>query len=241
MTTTNTANEGPLQTLARGAWQTILLMGILSAGLGVLILAWPGQTAVVAGVIFGVYLLISGVLQLIAAFGAPARAGLRVLAFISGVLSIIIGLFCFRDEFTAVWLLGLWIGIGWLFRGIGSLMSAISEPRLPGRGWMGVFGALTTIAGIVLIIWPFASAVTLAWVAGICLVVLGIMEIITAFRVRSDARRWQVGAMDYRPGQYRVAEYRGGETRPASYDATIYRSGDNEPAPRRDQQTHDAM
>ncbi|MEU8897403.1 HdeD family acid-resistance protein [Nocardia sp. NPDC048505] len=212
-------------------------MGVLSAALGVLILAWPGQTAVVAGVIFGVYLLVSGVLQLLAAFGAPARAGLRVLAFISGVLSIIIGLCCFRDQFAAVWLLGLWIGIGWLFRGITSLMSAVSEPRLPGRGWMGVFGALTAIAGIVLVIWPFESAVTLAWVAGIWLVALGIMEIITAFRVRTDARRWQVGSVDYRPQQYRV---------PASHDATIYRSGQPAAAGRhalenRQPETHDSM
>ncbi|MGW0250589.1 HdeD family acid-resistance protein [Nocardia goodfellowii] len=240
MTTTNGATEGPLQTLARGAWQTILLLGVLSVALGVLVLAWPGQTAVVAGVIFGVYLLISGVLQLIAAFGAPARAGLRVLAFVSGVLSIIIGLFCFRDELTAVWLLGLWIGIGWLFRGISSLMSAVSEPRLPGRGWVGFFGVLTAIAGIVLIIWPFESAVTLAWVAGIWLVVLGIMEIITAFRVRSDARLLQV-ASDYRPAQHRTSEYR-----PSTADATIYRSGENAPAAPRPQQfrnpeTHDTM
>ncbi|MEV6277049.1 HdeD family acid-resistance protein [Nocardia sp. NPDC051832] len=235
MTTTNNGIEGPLQALAKGAWQTILLMGVLSVALGVLMLAWPGQTALVAGVIFGVYLLISGVLQLIAAFGAPASAGMRVLAFVSGVLSIIIGLFCFRDELTAVWLLGLWIGIGWLFRGISSLMTAVAEPRLPGRGWMGFFGVLTAIAGVVLIVWPFASAVTLAWVAGIWLVVLGIMEIITAFRVRSDARRLEVST-EYRPAQHRTSDYQS-----SSYDATIYRSGDNEPAAHRKPESHDSM
>ncbi|WP_425300316.1 ATP-binding cassette domain-containing protein, partial [Nocardia farcinica] len=44
-------------------------------------------------------------------------AGMRVLYFLSGVLSIVIGVFCFRDELASILLLGLWIGIGWLVLG----------------------------------------------------------------------------------------------------------------------------
>ncbi|MGW4125104.1 hypothetical protein [Nocardia sp. NPDC004711] len=36
--------NNPLSMMARVAWQTILLTGILSAVLGVLILAWPSPT-----------------------------------------------------------------------------------------------------------------------------------------------------------------------------------------------------
>ncbi|MEV6432649.1 HdeD family acid-resistance protein [Nocardia sp. NPDC051463] len=191
--TTNSVVEGPLQVLARSAWQSVLVTGILSVILGVLILVWPGKTLLVAGIIFGIYLVVSGVLQLLAAFGAPASAGMRVLSFITGVLSIVIGVFCFRDELASILLLGIWIGIAWLFRGVASAMAAISEPGLPGRGWIGFFGVITAIAGIVLIVWPVASVATLAWVAGIWLVVLGIMEIITSFGVRRDAKRLQEG------------------------------------------------
>ncbi|TLF76606.1 HdeD family acid-resistance protein [Nocardia cyriacigeorgica] len=186
--TTNILPQGPVQTLARAAWQSILVTGLLSVVLGVLILVWPGKTVLVAGIIFGIYLVVSGLLQLVAAFAAPASAGMRVLYFISGVLSIVIGVFCFRDELTSILLLGLWIGIGWLFRGVAVTMAAISEPGLPGRGWQGFFGVITAIAGVVLIVWPVESVTTLAWVAGIWLVVLGIMEMITAFGVRKDAK-----------------------------------------------------
>ncbi|BDU07087.1 HdeD family acid-resistance protein [Nocardia cyriacigeorgica] len=186
--TTNIIPQGPVQALARAAWQSILVTGLLSVILGVLILVWPGKTLLVAGIIFGIYLVVSGLLQLVAAFAAPASAGMRVLYFISGVLSIVIGVFCFRDELTSLLLLGLWIGIGWLFRGVAVTMAAVSEPGLPGRGWQGFFGVITAIAGIVLIIWPVESVATLAWVAGIWLVVLGVMEMITAFGVRKDAK-----------------------------------------------------
>ncbi|WP_063052852.1 HdeD family acid-resistance protein [Nocardia arthritidis] len=186
--TTNSVVEGPLQSLARRAWQTILLTGILAVILGILILAWPDITLLVAGTIFGIYLVVTGLLQLIAAFGAPGGAGLRVLSFIIGVLSIVVGVFCFRDELASILLLGLWIGIGWLFRGIALLVAAISEPGTPGRWWQVFFGVVTAAAGVVLIVWPVRSVATLAVLAGVWLIILGIMEIIVAFGVRKDAR-----------------------------------------------------
>lgn len=55
-----------------------------------------GRLLLAAGVLFGLYLLFSGVLQLVAAFGTHVATSLRVMAFISGALSILLGLFCFR-------------------------------------------------------------------------------------------------------------------------------------------------
>ncbi|MGV9821943.1 HdeD family acid-resistance protein [Nocardia xishanensis] len=188
--TTNSVVEGPAQALVRAAWQTVLVTGVLSVILGVVILVWPDKTLLVAGILFGIYLVVAGVLQLVAAFGATRSTGMRVLYFISGVLSIIIGIFCFRDELASILLLGLWIGIGWLFRGVALLVAAISDPELPGRGWQGFFGVITTIAGIVLIVWPVTSVATLTLVAGIWLIVLGVLEIITSFGVRKDAARF---------------------------------------------------
>lgn len=185
--TTNSVVEGPLQSLARRAWQTILLTGVMAVILGVLILVWPDITLQAAGIIFGVYLVVTGVLQLVAAFGAPTGTGMRILSFIIGVLSIIVGVFCFRDELASLLLLGLWIGIGWLFRGVALLVAAISEPGMPGRWWQVFFGLVTAIAGVVLIVWPVRSVATLAMVAGVWLIILGIMEIIVAFGVRKEA------------------------------------------------------
>ncbi|WP_069162817.1 HdeD family acid-resistance protein [Nocardia altamirensis] len=189
--TTNSVLEGPLQSLARSAWQTVLVTGVLSVVLGVIMLVWPGPTLLAAGILFGIYLVVTGFLQLMAAFGVPSSTGVRVLAFISGVLSIAIGVFCFRDELTSILLLGIWIGIGWLFRGVATVMMALSEPAMPGRGWSVFFGLITVIAGIVLIVWPLSSVATLAVVVGVWLIVLGVMEVVVAFGVRKDARALQ--------------------------------------------------
>jgi len=187
--TTESVMEGPVQTLARSAWQAILVTGVISVLVGIVVLVWPGKTLLVAGILFGIYLVVSGVLQLMSAFGATKSAGMRVLYFLSGALSIVLGVFCFRDELASILLLGIWIGIGWLFRGVALLVATASEPDLPGRGWQGFFGLLTAIAGVVLVIWPVTSVATLTLVAGIWLIVLGITEIITAIGVRRDAKK----------------------------------------------------
>ncbi|MEU9329564.1 HdeD family acid-resistance protein [Streptomyces canus] len=180
--------EGPLHTLAQAAWQVVLLTGVASLILGVLVLVWPDATLLAVGVLFGVYLLISGVFQLVAAFGTHRTTALRVLAFVSGALSILLGLFCLRGPMRSILLLALWIGIGWLIRGITQTLAAASDRSMPARGWQIFLGVLTFAAGIVLIDSPFESVAVLTLVGGIWLVVVGAVEIITALSIRTRAR-----------------------------------------------------
>lgn len=180
--------EGPLHALSRAAWQVVLVTGIASLILGVLVLIWPGSTLRATGVLFGVYLVVSGVFQLVSAFGTHRTTGLRVLAFISGALSILLGLFCFRGPMQSLLLLALWIGIGWLIRGITQTLAAASDPSMPARGWQIFLGILTFLAGIVLIDSPFESVAVLTVVGGIWLVAVGIVEIVMAVRMRAQAR-----------------------------------------------------
>ncbi|GGL98608.1 membrane protein [Streptomyces fumigatiscleroticus] len=181
--------EGPLHLLSRAAWQAVLLTGVASLVLGVLVLAWPGASLFAAGVLFGLYLLVSGVLQLAAAFGTHTSAALRVLAFVSGALSILLGLFCFRGPLQSTLLLALWIGIGWLIRGITQVLAAAHDPAVPARGWQIFLGVVTVAAGVVLIDSPFASLAVLTVVGGCWLLVVGAVEIVTALRIRGRARQ----------------------------------------------------
>ena len=181
--------EGPLHQLSRAAWQTVLFTGVASLVLGVLVLVWPGASLLAAGVLFGLYLVISGVLQLAAAFGTHRRTSLRVLAFISGAVSILLGLFCFRGPLQSVLLLALWIGIGWLFRGVTQTVAAVHDPSMPARGWHVFLGVVTVVAGIVLIDSPVESATVLMLVGGWWLVVVGVVEIVTSLRLRGRAGR----------------------------------------------------
>ena len=176
--------EGPLHQLARNTWQLLLLIGILTVALGVIVLAWPGKTLLVAGVLFGIYLVVSGIGYMFAAFGTHAGAAMRVLAFLTGAVSLVLGFFCFRDRLESIMLLALWIGISWVFRGMTLLATALSFDHLPGRGWQILSGLIIIIGGGVMIIYPYDSIGILTLVAGCWLIAIGIMDVISAFQVR---------------------------------------------------------
>jgi uncharacterized membrane protein HdeD (DUF308 family) len=178
----------PIEQLAKSAWQSMFVSAALSFVLGVMVLAWPGVTVEIAAVIFGIYLLVSGVMQLAFAFGTHVNGSVRVLAFISGALSIVVGLFCFRSPLQSILLLALWIGIGWIFRGITLVIAAVSDHTMPVRGWQIVIGVFNVLAGIVLIDAPFESTVILAILGGASLIALGVVEAMTAFQLRKATK-----------------------------------------------------
>ncbi|MFE3188283.1 HdeD family acid-resistance protein [Nocardia sp. NPDC059240] len=181
-------HEGPLHTVARNAWQSILVTGTVSVALGIVILVWPGPTLVVAGVLFGIYLVVSGVLQLITAFALPVSGWMRVLSFITAISSFVLGFFCFRNDYQAIGLLALWIGITWTFRGTALLVAALSDTAIPGRGWQILLGFTLVAGGGLLIIEPFRSITALVVVVGCWLIAIGIFEVISAFQVRHRAK-----------------------------------------------------
>lgn len=183
--------ENPLRMLGQAAWQALMVMGLAAIAIGVCAVVWPGRTLLVIGVLFGIYLLISGVMQIIAAFGDHISAGMRVLNVVVGALSILLGLFCFRNSLrNSVLLLSLWIGIGFLMWGIATIAtSASAPPGVVGRGWGMFAGFMTMLGGIIVISWPIGSIFTLAIFTGIWLIAIGLVEVIHAFTLRGKVRQ----------------------------------------------------
>lgn len=184
---TSTAYQPP--SLFHQLWKSSVLSGVLTAALGALVLMWPGKTLLVAAFLFGAYLLLSGIAQVFLAFGLHTSAGSRILLFISGALSLVLAILAFRhfgsEPGTALLLLAIWIGVGFIFRGVAAVAMAISElSGTPGRGWSIFFGLVTILAGVVTLAYPFDSLATLTLVAGIWLIVIGVMEIIAGLQLR---------------------------------------------------------
>jgi uncharacterized membrane protein HdeD (DUF308 family) len=172
-------------------WKSTLVSGLLALILGVLVLLLPGDSIVVAAILFGIYLLVTGVAQVVFAFSLHVSAGGRVLCFISGAASLVLAVLCFRHfgQGYAILLLAIWIGVGFIFRGVATSISAISDPTLPGRGWQIFLGAISLLAGIVMIGSPFESLAILTLIVGIWLVVIGAFEIVSSFGIRSASKR----------------------------------------------------
>lgn len=169
-------------------WKSTLLSGLLAVVLGVLVLAWPGKTIVVAAIFFGAYLLVSGVMQVVMAFSLRISGAQRFLLLISGLASVVLGVLCFMSLQNSILLLAIWIGVGFIFRGVATTVSAVSDKLLPGRGWEIFFGIISVLAGIVMLTVPFDSLAILTQVVGIWLIVIGVFEVVMSFGIRKAGK-----------------------------------------------------
>ena len=171
-------------------WGLLLSFGILMIGLGIAMMVWPHITVGAVAILLGISLLVSGVFSLVGSFTQPQlHTGGRVLMGVSGALSILVGLMCFRSIFQAVAILAIFVGIGWLFRGIMDLIAGFGAAKgTPGRGWAIAGGIVAVLAGLAVLAWPGVTLVALAWISGLSMVVIGIVEIVAAFSLRKLAK-----------------------------------------------------
>lgn len=109
---------------------------------------------------------------------------------ISGGLAILFGIV------AALWPIGtaLTLVIVWgcyaLVDGIAALVAAFRPEGRRSRLLLAVTGIIGVLAGIIAVFRPVSSALALAWVLGLWLVVRGVVEIIAAFGHEHPRPRW---------------------------------------------------
>lgn len=158
------------------AWT--ITFGVLTLIIGLLVLFWPGKTVLVIAVLFGIQLIVGGIFRLVLSISySEAETSGRVLYAILGALSIIVGLLCLREPLQTVVVLGLLLGLAWTIGGIVEIVHGFTGEHGSGRGWQIAGGLLSVIAGVIVLVYPGASLVTLAWVMGLLLVFYGAIAI----------------------------------------------------------------
>jgi uncharacterized membrane protein HdeD (DUF308 family) len=171
-------------------WGWVFAYGVLTLLAGVFVLAWPGATLLVLAVLFGVQLIVSGIFRFVAAFASDdLTGGTRVLLALLGVLSIIIGLWAVRHVLLTLLALIVFLGIFWVVSGVIDVFAALTHREMTHRGWAVLTGALSALAGIIVLALPGLSLFGLAVVLGIWLLIFGSMQVTGAFRLRALTRR----------------------------------------------------
>ena len=66
--------EGALKAISK-TWGVLLFLGLLSIVIGIVIMAWPGKTVVVVAVILAVWLVVSGIFEIVRGFGRGQGQG----------------------------------------------------------------------------------------------------------------------------------------------------------------------
>jgi uncharacterized membrane protein HdeD (DUF308 family) len=192
--TTNDASSplgrGVLPVLARN-WWALVLRGLAAILFGVLAFAWPGITLFVLVLFFGAYMLVDGIFAIVAAVRAAGEEDRWWLLLIEGILGVLAGLVAFFwPGLTALALL-YFIAAWAIVTGIMEIVAAVRlRQEIEGEWALGLSGLLSVIFGVLLVVLPApAGLLSLVWLVGAYAVATGVLLLILAFRVRSEAGR----------------------------------------------------
>lgn len=167
-------------------WPAIATIGVLTVVLGGIVIAWPDTTLKVLSVLLGIQLLIFGLYRLVRAFAEDTVS--KGLSGFVGVLGLIAGVVVIRNPFETVEVLAVILGVLWIVAGAIDLIGSLADSTLPERGWIAIGGALSILAGIVVVGWPGPTVLVLAWIAGLYLIVLGLFLIVSSLSLRNLAK-----------------------------------------------------
>ena len=161
-------------------------IGILSIVVGILVLTRPVDTLFFVAILFGIQLVILGVVRIVLAASASGVPGwLKILSIVLGILTIIAGVICFTRPQASLFILAILLAVGWIADGIADLARGFGRDRSGGeRTYLIILGIVSIIAGLVVAIFPGPSLVLLAQVAGVALLIIGALTCLSAIMGR---------------------------------------------------------
>lgn len=178
----------------RQAWPLAALRGGFAVLFGLLALIWPGATVLALAILFGVYAIFDGVGGLMQAF-RPGDAAHRVAYAVLGVLGIVAGALVLVWPDITVLLLALLVGFWAIFTGVTEIIAAIRlRKQIEGEAFLIAAGALSLLAGILIVINPIAGAFGIALLVGVYALLYGVMLLVLAFRLRKLAKTTEPAA-----------------------------------------------
>jgi uncharacterized membrane protein HdeD (DUF308 family) len=175
------------ETLLR-AWWVPLLTGVLNLIAALVVLVEPHKSLVAIAVVLGIYLVVGGILLIVAALARP-QPSRGWWAFALGALAILAGAFVIARPGSAVHGVRIVFGIYLLLAGGAAL--GIAAFVVGNRAGEVLRGALDVVAGLVFLFAPKLGLAALALFVGVYLVIRGAVEVAVAVELRSalhDAR-----------------------------------------------------
>ncbi|MEA2001729.1 MAG: DUF308 domain-containing protein [Actinomycetota bacterium] len=175
-------NPTALDTGQYRIWPLIAFLGLINLAIGIAVIAWPGATLTVVVFLFGIQLLLIGVLRIVLTMMEP-ETEMRWLGLLVGILGVIVGLLVMREPLRSLEILVLLLGIFWIVWGIIGLLSAFGADA-GSRGWVAFEGAISLAAGGVLLSWPNITVRVFTLILGISMVVIALGQFAAAYAAR---------------------------------------------------------
>src|SRR5215471_3838901 len=171
---------------SRAGWG--IFLGIVTAALGVLLIAYPLFAATVTTIFIGCILIIAGVIDIALALRAH-KAGTFFLRLLLGVVYGLGGLLLLFSP-QGVALLTAVLGVMLLIEAGATTALAFQVKPLSGWGWLVFDAVITAILGfLILAHWPASAVWAIGTLVGAAILVRGITRIALSARLRHATER----------------------------------------------------
>lgn len=168
----------------RKNWGWFLALGIFLIFLGAAIIGSSYYATIFSMLVFGIFLLCAGVVQIFQAFLARKWGGLFLSLFL-GILYIVTGFLCLGKPVEAAVSITLWIAAFCFIAGLFKMLAALLI-RFDQWGWVFFNGAITFILGIMIYSsWPISGLWVIGLFIGIDLILAGWSWVFLSLTARS--------------------------------------------------------
>ena len=179
-----------LGSLLQRNWWLMLLRGLAAIGFGILVITKPQISLQVLVYLFGVYVLVEGILGVAVAIQGRGAIDSWVVLLLWGLLGVAVGVISFlKPDLTALALL-FYIALWAIATGVLEIAAAIRLREVINNEWLLILAGIVSVAfGVWLIARPEAGALAVLLAIGIYAILFGVLVVLFAFKIRSYASK----------------------------------------------------
>lgn len=175
--------------LTRGWWR-LLLRGLAAIAFGLLTWLRPGISLASLVLLFGLYSLADGALDVWTALAGRKDQEQWWVLLLGGLLGVGVGILTLAAPGLTALALLYYIAIWAIARGVLGIAAAIRLRKEIEGEWLLILGGLASVAfGVLLMARPGAGALTVLWLIGAYAFAFGILMVMLAFKARGFAQR----------------------------------------------------
>lgn len=169
-----------------------LLRAVVAIVLGVVMVSFPGSSLIIIVKIVASFLIASGLVTL--AFGiANRRNGGLGLMVTNTVVDIVLGVIIFMFPAQVANIVMFLIGLMLLIFGFFQIVALVSANKVMPVGIFAfVFPMLCAVGGVLVMVHPFGLGSVITLVAGISLLVYGVSELISTWKMRKAMKEYEI-------------------------------------------------
>lgn len=180
------------------SWWLFLIRGLVAILFGALALLRPGLTMEALLIYLGAWFLVDGVVKIFGAFSSSTPKDDKWLLGLTGLLGVLLGVLTFTSPLATGLAILMFIAAWAIVTGGFEIYTALKlRHEIEGEWVLVLIGLISILFGIYCVYAPLVSGIGITMALGVFAIVIGIVNVIFAFKLKGLASRVQ-GALSGR-------------------------------------------